>query len=182
MTDDPQHEESVSAPKTPRREEPPQAAASLDEKGEALAGVLQEVLQQYQSVMTIAVNQPVVKVPLEHLIKVAKLLKEDPRLDFDYFRCLATVDYLEFFELVYPLYSTKLKHQALLKTTSPYELSSAPSLISIWPAAEWHERESHDLFGVNFDGNPNLQPLLLYEGFEGYPGRKSYPFNDYEDW
>ena len=182
MTDDPQHEEPASAPNAPRRQERPQAVASLDKKGEALAGVLQEILQPYQPVMTIAVNQPVVKVPLEHLVKVAELLKEDPRLDFDYFRCLATVDYLEFFELVYPLYSTKLKHQALLKTTTTYELSSAPSLISIWPAAEWHERESHDLFGVVFDGNPNLQPLLIYEGFEGYPGRKSFPFHDYEDW
>jgi NADH-quinone oxidoreductase subunit C len=52
---------------------------------------------------------------------------------------------------------------------------------SVWRAADWYEREAHDLFGVHFEGHPDLSPLLLYEGFEGYPGRKEYPFNDYQE-
>ena len=46
----------------------------------------------------------------------------------------------------------------------------------------WFEREGHDLFGVVFQGHPNLAPLLLYEGFEGYPGRKSFPFHEYSEY
>ncbi|HIM37482.1 MAG TPA: NADH-quinone oxidoreductase subunit C, partial [Dehalococcoidia bacterium] len=44
-----------------------------------------------------------------------------------------------------------------------------------------YEREAHDLFGVEFEGHPGLTPLLLYEGFEGNPGRKDFPFNDYQE-
>ena len=48
-------------------------------------------------------------------------------------------------------------------------------------AADWHEREAHDLFGVSFEGPPDLAPLLLYDDFEGYPGRKEFPFNEYRE-
>ena len=62
------------------------------------------------------------------------------------------------------------------------QLPEVPSVAEIWRTADWHERESHDLFGVLFSGHPNMEPLLLYEGFEGFPGLKSFPFNEYEDW
>ena len=57
-----------------------------------------------------------------------------------------------------------------------------PSVISIWRGADWFEREGHDLFGVVFQGIRTLAPLVLYEGFEGHPGLKSFPFHDYEEW
>ena len=57
-----------------------------------------------------------------------------------------------------------------------------PSVISVWRASDWFEREGHDLFGIVFEGHPDLSPLLLYEGFDGYPGRKSFPFHDYQEW
>mgnify|MGYP000607354304 CR=1 FL=1 len=69
-----------------------------------------------------------------------------------------------------------------VRASVPYEDPHLPSLISVWPGADWYEREGHDLFGVVFDGHPNLTPLILYEGFEGYPGRRSYPFHDYQEW
>ena len=168
-------------PRPPQREEP-KAPVHLDERAQRLEPLLRDALQAYQPELGAAVDQVVVRVPLEHLVEAAQVLKEDPRLDFNYFRCLATVDYEEYFELVYILYSTTKRHQVLLKTTCPYEAPSAPSLIPLWRAADWFERESHDLFGVVFEGHPNLKPLLLYEGFEGYPGRKSFPFHQYEDW
>ena len=52
----------------------------------------------------------------------------------------------------------------------------------MWRGADWFEREGHDLFVVVFEGHPDLSPLLLYEGFEGHPGRKSFPFHDYDEW
>jgi len=69
----------------------------------------------------------------------------------------------------------------VIKTDVPYESPSLPSVVSVWEAADWYEREAHDLFGVAFEGHPALTPLLLYDEFEGYPGRKEYPLNDYEE-
>jgi NADH-quinone oxidoreductase subunit C len=64
----------------------------------------------------------------------------------------------------------------------PNDAPVAPTVTAVWPGADWFEREAHDLFGVEFEGHPDLKPLLLWEGFEGYPGRKSYPFNEYTEW
>jgi NADH:ubiquinone oxidoreductase subunit C len=69
----------------------------------------------------------------------------------------------------------------VLKTEIPYDDATVPSVTSVWRAADWYEREAHDLFGVSFSGHPDLAPLLLYEGFEGYPGRKEYPFYEYQE-
>ena len=92
------------------------------------------------------------------------------------------VDYVERIEMVYALYSVANDRRAMLKVDLSPEAPSVSSVTDVWIAAGWYERETHDLFGVDFPGNPDLSPLLLYEGFEGYPGLKSYPFNDYEEW
>ena len=63
----------------------------------------------------------------------------------------------------------------MVKTSVPPDAPSVPSIVSVWRGAGWYEREAHDLFGVAFEGHPDLSPLLLYEGFEGFPGRKSFP-------
>ena len=83
--------------------------------------------------------------------------------------------------MVYILHSLDPERTLVIKTDVPYDEPRVPSVTSVWKAAAWYEREAHDLFGVEFDGNPDLSPLLLYEGFEGYPGRKEYPFNDYQE-
>ena len=69
----------------------------------------------------------------------------------------------------------------MIKTNVPYDDLHLATVTSIWRGADWYEREAHDLFGVIFDGHPNLKPLILYEGFEGYPGRKEHPFHDYQE-
>ena len=69
-----------------------------------------------------------------------------------------------------------------MKISIPYDDPRIDSVTGIWRAANWFERESHDLYGVVFEGHPNLEPLLLYEDFEGYPGRKSFPFHEYKEW
>ena len=58
---------------------------------------------------------------------------------------------------------------------------NVPSITGIWNAANWYEREAHDLFGVMFSDHPDLSPILLYDEFEGYPGRKEFPFHDYQE-
>jgi NADH-quinone oxidoreductase subunit C len=113
--------------------------------------------------------------------KVCRLAKEDPRLALKQLLCLACVDYKEYFQLVYFLRSLEPKRILVVKTDVPYDDPRVPSVVPVWKAAEWYEREAHDLFGVLFDGHPGLEPLLLYEGFEGFPGRKEYPFYDYQE-
>ena len=92
------------------------------------------------------------------------------------------VDYVEHLQIVYHMYSTTHKHKLVLKISVPPEDPKVKSVISIWPSSDWFERESHDLFGVLFDGHPDMSPLLLYDGFEGYPGLKSFDFHDYTEW
>ncbi|HCH09242.1 MAG TPA: NADH-quinone oxidoreductase subunit C, partial [Dehalococcoidia bacterium] len=74
------------------------------------------------------------------------------------------------------------RHKLVVKANVSPDDPVVPSLIDVWRGANWYERESHDLFGVSFAGHPNLVPLLLYEGFEGFPGRKNFPFHDYDEW
>ena len=84
-------------------------------------------------------------------------------------------------EMVYVLQSLEPERTIVLKTDAPYDDPVVPSVASVWRAADWYEREAHDLFGVIFDGHPDLSPLLLYDGFEGYPGRKEFPFYEYRE-
>ena len=118
----------------------------------------------------------------KNIKSVCRLLKDSSELNFNYLECISLVDYEEKLEAVYHLTSFKLKQSLVIKTSISVENPEIDSVIDIWRAADWFEREAHDLFGVNFLGHPNLEPLLLFEGFEGYPGRKNFPINDYKEW
>ena len=124
---------------------------------------------------------PQLTVDSEDLAQVCRLAKDDPRLAVKQLLCLACVDLQESFELVYILHSLDPEWTLAVKTSVPYDSPQVPSVTSVWRAAEWYEREAHDLFGVTFDGHPDPAPLLLYEGFEGFPGRKDFPFHEYQE-
>ena len=165
-----------------RRPETPEAPVALDERGQALLNLLPEVLKEFEPQVSGAVDEVVATVRPEHIPQVCRTCKEDPRLAFDYLRCLSVVDYQDRLEVVYHLYSLEKRHKMVVKASVPPDQPHVPSVVSVWRAADWFEREGADLFGINFQGHPNLVPLLLYEGFEGYPGRKSFPFHDYNEW
>lgn len=132
---------------------------------------------------------PQVTVNPQDVASACRLAKDDTAIAANQLMCLACVDYKEYFQLVYFLRSLGKSGEAaetmVIRTQLPYGQSNAPaslpSVSSVWRAAEWYEREAHDLFGVEFQNHPNLEPLLLYEGFEGFPGRKEFPFNDYQE-
>ena len=84
-------------------------------------------------------------------------------------------------QMVYVLQSLDPERTIVLKTEAPYDDPVVPSVTSVWRAADWYEREAHDLYGISFEGHPDLSPLLLYDGFEGYPGRKEFPFYEYRE-
>ncbi len=140
-----------------------------------------EVLKEYGPKLGTLNDLPQVTVPAERIAAVCRLAKDDPELDFKMLLCMSCVDYQEYFQMVYFLHSLEREQTLVVKVDVSYEEPSIPSLTSVWQAAEWYEREAHDLFGIAFEGHPDLSPLLLYEGFEGYPGRKEFPFYEYQE-
>ena len=139
------------------------------------------MLAPFQPQFSESLNDVVVTVDKSTLVQVCRTLKEDGRLSFDLMRLLTVVDYKDRFEVVYHLWSLGKKHRMVVKTNTTAEAVSVPSITSVWKTADWYEREARDLYGVNFEGHPKLEPLLLWEGFEGFPGRKSYPMPEYRE-
>jgi NADH-quinone oxidoreductase subunit C len=111
----------------------------------------------------------------ESLLEVATYLKTARGLDFDYLTAITAVDYLDYFEVIYLLTSLKRNHSLVIKTRC-YERDNPiiPSVVSLWRGADFQEREIYDLFGISFEGHPNLKRIVLWDGFEGYPLRKDY--------
>ena len=109
------------------------------------------------------------------LPKVGHYLQSQPDLALDYLSNLTCTDYQDCYEVVYHLYSTRRAGSAVtLKVQTPKENPHVPSLTPVWPGADLQEREVWDLYGVRFDGHPNLKRVLMWEGFEGHPMRKDY--------
>ncbi len=140
-------------------------------------------------------------VPREAILKVCAFLRDEPTLRYDMLAELHGVDYLNFpgarhrFGVNYGLTSIANNHRLWLKVFLDPERETAPntavrdedavdkgdpglklaSVTSIWPGAEWMEREAYDMFGVIFVGNPDLRRILTWNAFGSYPLRKDYP-------
>ncbi len=119
-----------------------------------------------------------VVIPKDELLKVARYLRDEP-LAFDNLHCVTAIDRLEKIEMVYILYSISKRHTLTLKIyLSPEDLNTA-SLASIWKSANWLERETYDMFGVNFSGHPDMRRILNPYDWKGYPLRKDYTHPDF---
>jgi len=112
-----------------------------------------------------------------------RFCRDDEALRFDVLMDLTAVDYSKYpgredgprFEVVYHLYSVPHNHRLRLKTRVDEDDAVVPTAVPLWPIADWFEREVWDMFGVRFEGHPNLKRLLMYEEFVGHPLRKDYP-------
>jgi len=114
-------------------------------------------------------------VPAALLVELCRYLRFDPPLSFDFLSFVTSVDWKTHFEVVYYLTSTLHKHRLVLKVRAESrERPEVPSLSTLWPAADWQEREIYDLMGIRFAGHYNLRRILLPEDWEGYPLRKDY--------
>jgi NADH-quinone oxidoreductase subunit C len=115
------------------------------------------------------------------LIKVMKLLRNDSNCRFEMLIDVCAVDYPERekrFDVVYNLLS--LKHNYRVRVKVPVnEDEAVPSVVDLWPTAGWFEREAYDMYGVFFEGNPDLRRILTDYGFEGHPFRKDFPLTGY---
>lgn len=112
--------------------------------------------------------------------EVARFLRDDPELRYNFLMDVTAVDYLwqgrtPRFEVVAHLYSLPYNRRIRLKTPVPEADARLASLRPVWEGANWFEREVYDMFGIVFEGHGDLRRILMYEGFEGHPLRKDYP-------
>ncbi len=121
-----------------------------------------------------------VVVKREALIEIAAFLKENRDFDMNVLMDLTAVDGLWMkwyprFEMVYHFYSLAHNHRLRVKVKVDEKDLNVPTLTQLWPIADWFEREVWDMFGIKFQGHPNLKRILMYEEFVGHPLRKDYP-------
>jgi NADH-quinone oxidoreductase subunit C len=119
----------------------------------------------------------------EAIVDVARFLRDDPELRYNFLENLCGVDYLgrdPRFEVVYHLLSHANRHRVCLKVGVPEQDPSLPSLTPLWSTANWQERETYDMFGLVFTGHPSLTRILMPDDWEGFPLRKDVPLG-YEE-
>lgn len=112
------------------------------------------------------------------IAEMARILRDEPELEYNFLSDLCGVDWPgrpERFEVVYNLYSMRHKSRLRLKVRLPESDPTVPTVSDVWPTANWHERETYDLFGIRFVGHPDLRRILNPDDFEVFPYRKDFP-------
>ena len=114
----------------------------------------------------------------DRIVEVAQAFKDS---GYVYLVDLAAVDYSKYpnhtglrFSVAYTLYSFQKNARVRLRVWTD-DQSPVPSVSAVWKTANWHERETYDMFGIQFSGHPNLERILMWEGFNGFPLRKDFP-------
>jgi len=126
------------------------------------------------------VIDPFIKIAPNSIRDVALYLRDDERLHFDSLMCLSGMDYTGGkLGVVYHLHSTRWNHKIVLKVDLTVESPHCRSVEEVWKTANWHEREAFDLYGIVFDGHPDLRRILMPDDWEGYPLRKDYQVPEY---
>jgi NADH-quinone oxidoreductase subunit C len=143
----------------------------LREKLPVRFGTAVESINEYRGEMTVVLKKA-------DLVEVCRFLRDDPECLFDSLRDLCGADYYrpaDRYEVIYNLYSLKNKFRLRLKIRVDESDLHVPTVTGIWPAADWSERETYDMFGILFDGHPDLRRIFMPEEFEYYPLRKDFP-------
>ena len=145
---------------------------------ERIGELLAERLRALVTDVTVAHGQATVTVTADALARAAQVCKREAALAMDFYDFAAGVDLGdEGFALVHRLASTSHGHDVLLRAVAAggRDAPRLPSLTGVYRGANWHEREAYDMFGIEFDGHPGLEPrILTVENFEGWPLRKEF--------
>jgi len=123
-------------------------------------------------------KHPRVHIDSSDVRAVAEFLFAEPSIKLDWLANQTAVDYVadDKFCVVYDLWSFDHRHRFAVKAYCPRSQASFPSVADLWPAADWHEREAYDMFGIIFEGHPDLRRILCADDWEGFPLRKDYVF------
>ena len=152
-------------------------SADLKDLGDHIAASLGEAITD----TAIAYGELTLVAKGDRIVEVATFLRDDPRCLFKCFIDIAGADYPgreRRFDVVYHFLSPYLNHRIRLKVEAD-ETTAVPSLVGVFPAANWFEREVYDLYGVLFSGHPDLRRILTDYGFEGHPLRKDFPMTGF---
>ena len=156
---------------------PPDPAPPPDLTPPAFLVTLQAAVPDSVSHISYWVGDWTIVVPVARLLAVARHLRDAADASFDLCSDVTATDWpprAERFDVIYCLYSTRLRHRIRVKVKAA-EVEPVPSVTSIWPAANWLEREVYDMFGVNFTDHPDRRRILMPEDWQGHPQRKDYP-------
>ncbi len=123
-------------------------------------------------------DHPAINVPQADLVAVLALLRDT--LGFEHLADITAVDWSENvsprFTVMYHVYSiSRGEYLRIASDCLDDAEPTAPSVVSLWPGANWHERECYDMFGIKFAGHPDLRRILMWDGYPGWPLRKEFP-------
>jgi NADH-quinone oxidoreductase subunit C len=136
--------------------------------------ITEKITAQFPEAISETDSQAVV-IKSEYLLKIAKYLKNSPEIDYNLLVDVTSVDYYDYFEVIYRMTSLKNNSSLVLKVRCfNRDNPEVPSITEIWKGADFMEREIFDLMGIRFTGHPNMKRIFLWEGFKGYPLRKDY--------
>ena len=150
---------------------------TLSDVAETLAARLGPTLKSQKTTF----GELTLVVARESIIDVLKLLRDDARCRFEVLIDICGVDWparANRFDVVYHLLSPRLNQRIRVKIETD-EATPVASAISVFPAADWFEREAYDMFGILFSGHPDLRRLLTDYGFQGHPLRKDFPLTGF---
>ncbi|MBM3464855.1 MAG: NADH-quinone oxidoreductase subunit C [Armatimonadetes bacterium] len=119
-------------------------------------------------------NPEALIVPADNLVELASHLKDDPALSFKYNMVITAADWVEHVDVIYYFMSYEHGHTVALKVQLPNERMKVHTLAGVWRSANWFEREVYDLFGVIFEGHPDLRRIMMPADWDGHPLRKGY--------
>ena len=157
--------------------EAPVLDETLDVLGKSIAAALPASVTGY----AVAYHELNVTARASDIVAVMRFLRDDVRCQFINFIDVTAVDWPgreQRFDVVYHLLSPKLNLRIRVKTPTD-EDTAVPSIIDVFPGAEWFERETYDLYGVVFTGHPDMRRILTDYGFEGHPLRKDFPLTGF---
>jgi len=170
----PAHTPSAPAPPSGPTEPPPPAGTAEP----AYIATLRNAVPGSVEAVSYYLGDWTIIVPLSQLLAAVRHLASSADAWFDFCSDVTAVDWPPRkdarFDVVYALYSTRLRHRVRVKTRAS-ETQPVPSVTEVWPAANWLEREVYDMFGVNFTGHPDRRRILMPEDWQGFPQRKDYP-------
>jgi NADH-quinone oxidoreductase subunit C len=149
-----------------------------------IAAALQRQHPEWVSEVIEALGEATIIVPRERIAEVCEWLKTSPDHEFNFLSDVCGFDRgpeeEPRFEVNYHLFSTTKHHRLRLKVLLNEEDVRVPTVTGVWRTANWHERETYDLFGVIFDGHPDLRRILLPDDWQGHALRKDFPLRGYE--